>query len=300
MAGEFSPKAQGGTPFAPPILRFPTVNNAHMFDLLISDYTINTLLYHFHRADVFTFRIGPEVPHIGDLLNITCRGDDFDFDLSAEVTDAKLKVEIVCFFKNFSNDISRQNNRKKRQGPTESFRNFGACFGDIAPEIREKNHGKQVYIMVKTTRAPSIQFKAINKGSVIIDLMVDGVIYLNDNNVKVGHIRVYAVFEISGQLIGNRIISKAQIIQLKLTDVGHTFGLPADTFANLADLARGSITRVLNDKLSQGITIDTPKLGLPLDLHNVRLKVVEHALLMSTDIKVRAQSLFLLSSYRSI
>lgn len=55
-------------------------------------------------------------------------------------------------------------NRRKRQDGVEALRNFGVCFGDIAPEIREKNPDKRIYIMVKTARAPSVLFKAASGG----------------------------------------------------------------------------------------------------------------------------------------
>ncbi|EJD73347.1 hypothetical protein LOAG_19230, partial [Loa loa] len=51
--GEFSPNARGGTPFAPFQLEYPVIDSGQMLDLLISDYTFNTLLYHLHRFAIF-------------------------------------------------------------------------------------------------------------------------------------------------------------------------------------------------------------------------------------------------------
>lgn len=52
--GEFSPiYAKGSTPFAAPILQYPVSDNGQMINLLVSDYTFNTLLYHLHRFAIF-------------------------------------------------------------------------------------------------------------------------------------------------------------------------------------------------------------------------------------------------------
>lgn len=51
LSGEFSPGARtGSTPFGPPVLHYPNLYGARMLDLLISDYTVNTLLYQLHRS----------------------------------------------------------------------------------------------------------------------------------------------------------------------------------------------------------------------------------------------------------
>lgn len=62
------------------------------------------------------------------------------------------------------NETNSQNDRKKRHSAMDTFLNFGICLGDIAPEIREKHPGKRVYIVVRTSQAPSIQFQAANGG----------------------------------------------------------------------------------------------------------------------------------------
>lgn len=50
LLGQFSSSNErGGTPFAPPPIQYPTPTSDRMFDLLISDYPLNTLLYHLHR-----------------------------------------------------------------------------------------------------------------------------------------------------------------------------------------------------------------------------------------------------------
>lgn len=42
------------------------------------------------RKGVFAFRIGPELPTIGDLFNTTCTDTDFYVDLSTEIQDIRV------------------------------------------------------------------------------------------------------------------------------------------------------------------------------------------------------------------
>ncbi|VDK27955.1 unnamed protein product [Gongylonema pulchrum] len=281
FVGEFSPNGRTGTiPFAPPILHYPNPYSAQMLDLLLSDYTINTLLYHLHRRGLFTFRIGSELPGVGDLLNTTCAGDDFYLDVSNEIQEMKDFGKHTDFYK-----------RWKREDGVESLRNFGVCFGDIAPEIREKNPDKRVYIIVKTVRAPSVQFKAADRGTVIVELMADGLIYLDGTSKRVGRVRVVTAFAVIPRLLNNQIIGTARIEYLKFVDIDKTFGLQQEAFDNLADLARGTINRVVNSKLAQGTPLSAPKLTIPIDLYNINIKVTERALLLSTDINVQPSML---------
>uniref|UniRef100_A0A1I7S166 BPI1 domain-containing protein n=1 Tax=Bursaphelenchus xylophilus TaxID=6326 RepID=A0A1I7S166_BURXY len=74
--GEFSPNGQGGTPFGPFPMYFPYSPGRKMAEVLVSDYTINSLFYWLHRTGFLTFRIGPETPKIGELLRTTCADAD--------------------------------------------------------------------------------------------------------------------------------------------------------------------------------------------------------------------------------
>ncbi|MCP9258865.1 LBP / BPI / CETP family protein [Dirofilaria immitis] len=204
LLAEFSPNARGGTPFAPPILHYPISDSGQMLDLLISDYTLNTLLYHLHRKGIFTFRIGPEISTVGDLLNLTCSAEEFDFDLSVEMQENS--EELTNETKSNYTKV-----RNKRRVTADTLLNFGICFGDIAPAIR----------------------------TIIIESIFDGFIFLDGTTTQVGHFRITTVLAITIQVIGGRITGKAQIQRLELIDVDETFGIPREAFTNLSDLARG-------------------------------------------------------------
>lgn len=76
--GEFSPNGAGGTPFGPYPLQFPYPVGSKMAEVLVSDFTVNSLFYWLHRTGFLTFRIGPETPKIGELLKTTCSDDSED------------------------------------------------------------------------------------------------------------------------------------------------------------------------------------------------------------------------------
>lgn len=67
IAGEFSPRGLGGTPFGPFPMQFPTPLGGSMIEILISDFTINSLLYAMHRFVKFIFF---EIP-INKFSNLT-------------------------------------------------------------------------------------------------------------------------------------------------------------------------------------------------------------------------------------
>ncbi|VDO16258.1 unnamed protein product, partial [Brugia timori] len=49
LNGEFSPNGRGGTPFGPFPMQWPTPIGSPMIEILISDFTVNSLLYWMHK-----------------------------------------------------------------------------------------------------------------------------------------------------------------------------------------------------------------------------------------------------------
>lgn len=50
LNGEFSPNAAGGTPFGAFPMQFPP-STGRMAEILVSDFTVNSLFYHLHRYE---------------------------------------------------------------------------------------------------------------------------------------------------------------------------------------------------------------------------------------------------------
>uniref|UniRef100_A0A0R3RM52 BPI2 domain-containing protein n=1 Tax=Elaeophora elaphi TaxID=1147741 RepID=A0A0R3RM52_9BILA len=81
LRAAFGSQEMSETPFHPFPMHFPRFlngNSKRMLDVLISDYTINSLLYHMHKNDAIMFRVGPETPKLSGLLKTTCSDEDYD------------------------------------------------------------------------------------------------------------------------------------------------------------------------------------------------------------------------------
>uniref|UniRef100_A0A0N5AXX6 BPI2 domain-containing protein n=1 Tax=Syphacia muris TaxID=451379 RepID=A0A0N5AXX6_9BILA len=60
----------------PNSLKFLTPSNGRGVELLVSEYTLNTMLYKAHTIDAIVFRIGSESPSFGKLLRTSCSVDE--------------------------------------------------------------------------------------------------------------------------------------------------------------------------------------------------------------------------------
>ncbi|CAD5205600.1 unnamed protein product [Bursaphelenchus okinawaensis] len=283
--GEFSPNGQGGTPFGPFPMYFPYSPGSKMAEVLVSDYTINSLFYWLHRTGFLTFRIGPETPKIGELLRTTCAdADDTLEDHGVEVDEElrrkhKRQTEVSPYA-----DFARL--RTKRQDT--SLTDLGICFGDILPAIRERYPNQRIVISIRTRQAPSIVLSQRNGGTVTLDLIADAEIYIESTNQRVGAITISAAADIIVSTYGGRISGSAQITRLQLNDYEGTLGLPQDALDNLGSLGKEVIQKAANDALQNGIALNIPSGigGLPITFVQPEFHIVEHALHIESDFTV--------------
>lgn len=297
LTGEFSPNGQGGTPFGPFPTQFPGAFDNHMAEFILTDYTINTLFYHMHRKQFLSFRIGPDTPKIGELLKTTCN-DDSDDELEAtdveldEEESRRLRRTVLNAVKTFrarraTRRVSRRD-RGKRQDEG-GLADLGICFGDILPAVREKYPNQKIAIQIRTVRAPSVILSQAKGGSATLDLLADADIYIDGTNNKVGTITIAATVVVAAQVQGNRISGSAEITQLKLTDRKGSLGLPQDALDNLGNLGKELLQKLANDALGKGIVLNMPSGGLgglPINIINPSVRIIEHGLYIATDITV--------------
>nr|CDJ80294.1 Lipid-binding serum glycoprotein domain containing protein [Haemonchus contortus] len=299
LTGEFSPNAQGGTPFGAFPVQFPYVTDPHMAEFIVSDYTINSLFYWLHRKQFLVFRIGPNTPKIGELLKTTCNEDEDDESLEATELDEegssdrrirRLSKKTLRTWRNrrASAAMMMITGRGKRQDAS-SLADLGICFGDILPAVREKYPNQKIAIVIRTIRAPSLLFSAARGGMVTLDLLADADIYIDGTNNKVGTITIASTIVLVVQLHGNRLTGTAEISSLKLTDRSGTLGLPQDALDNLGNLGKELIQKLLNDTLQKGIVINIPLSGiggLPINVVNPQVRIIEHGLHIATDLTI--------------
>ncbi|EYB82936.1 hypothetical protein Y032_0346g3134 [Ancylostoma ceylanicum] len=314
LTGEFSPYAQGGTPFGPFPTMFPSYYDNRMAEVIVSDYTINSLLYWLHRKQFLSARIGPETPQIGELLKTTCSEDEeveatkvevhIKYTLSAlkmqfvKLDEATRRRKVLKILKKTLRTkravaIEEKGKREKRQD-VGGLADLGICLGDILPAVRERYPRQRIAIQIRTARAPSVIFSAARGGMVILDALADADFYIDGTNNRVGTITIAITLVVNAQMRGNRLIGSAQITNLRMMDRMGTLGLQQDALDNLGNLAKELFQKILSDILQKGITINIPTsglFGLPVTAINPEVRIIEHGLYIATDLMI-SPSLF--------
>uniref|UniRef100_A0A914LA55 BPI2 domain-containing protein n=1 Tax=Meloidogyne incognita TaxID=6306 RepID=A0A914LA55_MELIC len=299
--GGFSVCGRGCTPFGPFPMQFPPCVNCKMVEALISDYSINSLLYHLHNTGFIRIRVGPETPKFGDLLKTTC-GESEDEGGDTELEDHGVETEegegttaspaINVEVKKKVAAKLKSLKRLKRQDASD-LSSLGICLGDILPSVREKFPNQRVYIIISTERAPSVQLSGANGGTALINAVLNAEFHIESSNAVAGTIRIDAslIVTINGQ--GNRISAHANITRLNLQDVGNQLGLPQDALDNLGTLGKDILLKAANDALEKGTELNIPAniAGLPITIVNPSIHFLEHALLIQTDFTLNPNAL---------
>uniref|UniRef100_A0A158Q6S6 BPI1 domain-containing protein n=1 Tax=Elaeophora elaphi TaxID=1147741 RepID=A0A158Q6S6_9BILA len=297
LNGEFSPGGRGGTPFRPFPMQWPTPVGSSMIEILISDFTINSLLYWMHRANFLSFRIGPETPSIGALLTTTCDIGDYSGE---ELENEALFIRLLRLSQQRRRYSLFHQQRSKRQAITAGDSNLGnlgdltdlgICLGDIIPAIKEEYPNRTLALLIHSARAPSILISIRKGGSVRLDLTAFVDIYLDRTNIRVGTMTVIAIADITLRIIGNRIIANATLPVLRLLDRDQTLGLQQDALDNLASLANDIILKAANQQFNRGMELSLPISSLPLNIVNPHIRILEHAIYISSDFTISPSAL---------
>ncbi|CAG9538603.1 unnamed protein product [Cercopithifilaria johnstoni] len=299
LNGEFSPNGRGGTPFGPFPMQWPISVGSSMIEILISDFTINSLLYWIHKSNFFSFRIGPEAPGIGTLLTTGC--DISNDNFSEENENESLFIRLLRLTERRHRYYHYHQKRSKRQmitGGDSSLGNLadlGICLGDILPAVKEEYPNSTLALFIHSARAPSIIISRRGGGSIQIDLTAFIDIYLDRTNVRVGTITVIAVGDIMLRITGQRISGNATLPIFKLLDRDQTLGLSQDALDNLASLAKDIILKGINQQLNRGMEISLPTSTLPLNIISPRIAILEHSIHIASDFTASSSALSMLS-----
>ncbi|CAD5205365.1 unnamed protein product [Bursaphelenchus okinawaensis] len=279
LQGEFSPNAVGGTPFSPFPLQFPAPQGPpRMVEGLVSDYTINSLLYWLHQKQFINIRIGPDTPKIGDILKTTCSDDEDEGleDHGVELDDGT----------GSSTDIALRKVRAKRQDDDGgSLADLGICLGDILPAVREEHPNEKIEIVVKSSEAPTV---VLSDGKARVTLKIDADLYIQSSQEKVGTIAVNLIADVEASTANGRLSGTATIDTLDLKDKEQTLGLTQEALDNLAGLGKDFVEKAINDALSKGISLNIPPGigGLPVSFQNPDFRIIDHALYVAADLSV--------------
>ncbi|EPB70856.1 LBP / BPI / CETP family protein [Ancylostoma ceylanicum] len=285
VVGESSPNAQRGTPFGPFPTMFPSYQSNRMAEFIVSDYTINSMLYWMHRNQFFAGRIGPETPKFGGLLRTTCDGDEDEEAARAHVHMGALNILKKRLRTKRVASFAGKGNRRKRQ----DLGDIGVCLGDILPGVKEKYPKQNIAIQLRTIRAPSVVFSAAQGGQVTLDALADAALDIDGTNNMLGTMTIATTVVLRPQLRGNRLTGSAQITNFKITDRTGSLKLEQDALDNLANLIKGVLQEPLSDAIQKGISTNTLTRvldGLPISLVNPEIRIIEHGLYIATDITI--------------
>lgn len=287
LRGEFSVCGHGCTPFGAFPMHFPDCVGCKMVEILISDFTINSLFYHLHNIGFLRVRIGPETPKIGELLKTTCGTETED---ETELEDHGVENEDGTVV--MAAAASKTKARRRRQDMGD-FSSLGICLGDILPAVRERYPNERVYIVISTQRAPSVMLSSRNGGLATLDFVINADFFIESTNQKVGTIRIAAVIDVTVRPRGNHITAHADISYLNLQDVGNQLGLPQDALDNLGNLGKELILKAGNDALERGTSLNIPNGigGLPINIIDPEFHILDHALLIQTDFTLNPNAL---------
>uniref|UniRef100_A0A183BT55 BPI2 domain-containing protein n=1 Tax=Globodera pallida TaxID=36090 RepID=A0A183BT55_GLOPA len=199
VVGEFSVGGRGGTPFGAFPMQFPGYSGGKMVDILISDFTMNSLFYHLQSVGFLRIRMGPETPKYGDLLKTTCTSEE-----DSGLEDHGVETE------DGASAVVSKKGRVRRQDAGD-LTGLGVCLGDILPAVREQYPNQRVYVFISTIRAPSILLSSQNGGVAFLNFLVDIDFYIQSTNQKVGTIRVASDVRVTIRTNGAHVTGHADV-----------------------------------------------------------------------------------------
>uniref|UniRef100_A0A0N5AIX7 BPI2 domain-containing protein n=1 Tax=Syphacia muris TaxID=451379 RepID=A0A0N5AIX7_9BILA len=222
-------------PICPAPYNFPPNPDTNaMVELLISEYTINSLLYQLYRSGALSGVVGPQTPKAGEFLRTTCSsGSKLTKMLSGGDLD----------------DLS-------------------ICLGDILPTFSERYPKKSVSLRIYANSQPLVLLISRDAlsvpincnfpgcGTIRLDVGVDfclSTINQCDQSNRVGTIDIIAVTTIcitfqNEQLYGNAVVSELNII-----DNQQTLGMDADGLQRFSMLGKELLSKVSSISISGNI-----------------------------------------------
>ncbi|KAH7726253.1 LBP / BPI / CETP familyN-terminal domain containing protein [Aphelenchoides avenae] len=248
LNGEFSPYGRGGTPFGAFPMYFPSPVGDKMAEVLVSDWTINTLFYHLHRH-------------------------------KKKAKRSRHKRQDCCAAGGAG-------------GAGGALGELGICLGDVFPGL-SKYPNERLVLVIRTSRAPSVQLSACNGGLASGDIAANVDFYLESSNQHIATISIYASFLVALRVGGSRLVGSLTITQLKITEPTNSLGIQQKTLDQFGALGKELISKAGNDFLGKGISLKIPSGvgGLPINFVDPEVRILDHALWIGSDFTVDPSAL---------
>ncbi|KAI3413384.1 hypothetical protein GPALN_010880 [Globodera pallida] len=287
LRGDFSVCGWGCTPFSPFPAQIPACigKNCKMADIMLSDYTINTMLYHMHRVGFFVVKIGPDTPAVGRLMRLTCEsGDDDEVSLDDHGVEDENGTLIVK-----RSPISR---RTKRQDEDEdlvqTLIDTGICIRSLLPAAADEYPDEKVDLVMRTMRAPSATI--YENGTIILEQIAKLEFFGHTNKKKLGTFKSTSTAQIDVNSEGEIIKANLTLPSLTLTDIGTDVksGMTQEGLDTLTSLMKEKVPESANKKLAKGCKLDFPPGvgGLPIRVLNPEVHFVPRAVHIKSNFEL--------------
>uniref|UniRef100_A0A914PN22 Lipid-binding serum glycoprotein C-terminal domain-containing protein n=1 Tax=Panagrolaimus davidi TaxID=227884 RepID=A0A914PN22_9BILA len=272
LNGIFSSGILDDFPYEPYPVEFPRKIGIRMVEGLINEYTINTLLHSLTKNGFFAFALGPGTPKIGSFLKTTCNDDPADYGTDDE-NEQKTRSLISVF------------RRHRRQTSFDNaLANFGVCLGDLLPSLKRFYPNQDIIIQIYLEQDPILALSIIRGGTAILDLlaMAD---FTSESGATLGSLRIKANLEVQIRFGNSQILGHGEITQFRLSNPDGLFGISQIALDKVGEIGQAILEKTLNQMLQNGIPIQfsTSNLGVPLEIIDPQIKIIEHAIHLETD-----------------
>ncbi|VDK64211.1 unnamed protein product [Anisakis simplex] len=304
--GEFSARSNPDTLFGAFPMVFPQRVEQRMAEILIGDFTLNSLLYHIHQKQKLSLKIRPHTIRNGkQFLRTTCVQDDgFHRKVPSSASNFGTSSEkhiILDFF---------QMDNVDRPFAEDKFTDNGDCIGLLMPKVGHNHPNKYLNVHMHSARAPSVIFKRSGENhhsrehwiwNVVVDIILAVDFFIDDSETFIGSLKITTLTKLVFSIRQSNLFGKAFLNVLELNDTDNSLGIPEENLNNLRKFGKRMVLKpvsdhspvyapdnlmvlqALNEQLSQGIPMKLPQVGLPIELIQPQIDFLDHALHISTD-----------------
>uniref|UniRef100_A0A914Z525 Lipid-binding serum glycoprotein C-terminal domain-containing protein n=1 Tax=Panagrolaimus superbus TaxID=310955 RepID=A0A914Z525_9BILA len=259
-------------PYQPYPVEFPRKIGIRMAEGLINEFTINTLLHSMTKNGFFTVALGPGTPKIGSFLKTTCNDDPADYGTEDE-NERKTR--------SFVSVLHRQ---RRQTSFDNALANFGVCLGDLLPQLKQFYPNQDIIVQVYLQQDPILALSLIRGGTALLDLvaMAD---FTTESGANLGSLRIKADLEVQIRFGNSEILGHGEITLLRLSNPDGLFGISQLALDKIGEIGQVVLQKTLNEMLETGIPIQfsASKLGVPLELIDPQIRIIEHAIHFETD-----------------
>ncbi|VDN07344.1 unnamed protein product [Thelazia callipaeda] len=231
----------------PERLRFPGINDENNMDLLISEYTINTLFLKAHEIGALKFNISSTTPTFGNLLRTTCTLD--------EICMSDVVPEIGERYPNEHLEIILSITE-----PPKAVISTGSA------TITLKGHAT-IFVRKSSKEIGSIPFSSKIQC-----------------NISTSHHRIFGNFLcLKVCLLAIKLLGSAKVIKLDFAENTDFLGLLPQSLNGLRETIKRTLTNLMSQKLKTGLDLKSFSFNR---LSNISFSLVDDAILFQANFNI--------------